>query len=53
MVVGPAGLTLTPRRVGDRYRLDGVKLFVSDATYRHPPDVVVRLATGRAISGCC
>ena len=29
---GPQGITLTPTRRGDRYRLDGVKLFVSDAT---------------------
>jgi alkylation response protein AidB-like acyl-CoA dehydrogenase len=29
---GPQGITLTPPRRGDRYRLDGVKLFVSDAT---------------------
>ena len=29
---GPQGVTLTAQRRGDRYRLDGVKLFVSDAT---------------------
>jgi alkylation response protein AidB-like acyl-CoA dehydrogenase len=40
---GPQGITLTPRRVGDRYRLDGVKLFVSDATTATHLIVVVRL----------
>ena len=29
---GPQGVTLAAPRRGDRYRLDGVKLFVSDAT---------------------
>ena len=29
---GPRGVTLAAQRHGDRYRLDGVKLFVSDAT---------------------
>jgi alkylation response protein AidB-like acyl-CoA dehydrogenase len=29
---GPQGVTLVAQRHGDRYRLDGVKLFVSDAT---------------------
>jgi alkylation response protein AidB-like acyl-CoA dehydrogenase len=29
---GPQGVTLAAQRRGDRYRLDGVKLFVSDAT---------------------
>jgi len=43
---GPQGITLTPRRVGDRYRLDGVKLFVSDATTATHLIVVVRLGDG-------
>jgi alkylation response protein AidB-like acyl-CoA dehydrogenase len=29
---GPEGIALTPERRDDRYRLDGTKLFVSDAT---------------------
>ena len=29
---GPQGVTLAARRTGDRYRLDGVKLHVADAT---------------------
>ncbi|MET0485438.1 MAG: acyl-CoA dehydrogenase family protein, partial [Candidatus Rokuibacteriota bacterium] len=29
---GPQSVTLPPQRLGDRYRLDGIKLFVSDAT---------------------
>jgi alkylation response protein AidB-like acyl-CoA dehydrogenase len=43
---GPQGVTLTPRRVGDRYRLDGVKLFVSDATAATHVIVVVRTGDG-------
>jgi alkylation response protein AidB-like acyl-CoA dehydrogenase len=43
---GPQGVTLTPRRAGDRYRLDGVKLFVSDATAATHLVVVVRLGDG-------
>jgi alkylation response protein AidB-like acyl-CoA dehydrogenase len=39
---GPQGITLTPPRRGDRYRLDGVKLFVSDATAATHLIVVVR-----------
>src|SRR5207249_415103 len=29
---GPQAVTLRPQRIGARYRLDGTKLFVSDAT---------------------
>jgi alkylation response protein AidB-like acyl-CoA dehydrogenase len=29
---GPQGVLVKPQRLGDRYRLDGTKLFVSDAT---------------------
>ena len=29
---GPQGVTLTPQRPGGRYRLDGTKVFVADAT---------------------
>jgi alkylation response protein AidB-like acyl-CoA dehydrogenase len=43
---GPQGVTLTPRRVGDRYRLDGVKLFVSDATAATHLVVVVQFGMG-------
>ncbi len=43
---GPQGVTLTLRRAGDRYRLDGVKLFVSDATAATHLVVVVRLGDG-------
>jgi alkylation response protein AidB-like acyl-CoA dehydrogenase len=39
---GPQGVTLTPQRRGDRYRLDGVKLFVSDATAASHLVVVAR-----------
>jgi alkylation response protein AidB-like acyl-CoA dehydrogenase len=39
---GPQGVTLRARRSGDRYRLDGVKLFVSDATLATHLIVVVR-----------
>ncbi len=43
---GPQGVTLTPRRIGDRYRLDGVKLFVSDATVATHLIVVARTGDG-------
>jgi alkylation response protein AidB-like acyl-CoA dehydrogenase len=43
---GPQGVTLTPRRVGARYRLDGVKLFVSDATAATHLIVVARTGDG-------
>jgi alkylation response protein AidB-like acyl-CoA dehydrogenase len=43
---GPQGITLTPRRLGDRYRLDGVKLFVSDATAATHLIVVARTGEG-------
>jgi alkylation response protein AidB-like acyl-CoA dehydrogenase len=44
---GPAGVSLAPRRVGDRYRLDGVKLFVGDATAA--THLVVAVRTGEAV----
>jgi alkylation response protein AidB-like acyl-CoA dehydrogenase len=43
---GPPGVTLTPPRRGDRYRLDGVKLFVSDATAATHLVVVARTGDG-------
>jgi alkylation response protein AidB-like acyl-CoA dehydrogenase len=43
---GPSGVTLTPQRRGDRYRLDGVKLFVSDATAATHLIVVARTGDG-------
>jgi alkylation response protein AidB-like acyl-CoA dehydrogenase len=43
---GPQGVTLRARRSGDRYRLDGVKLFVSDATLATHLIVVVRTGDG-------
>jgi len=43
---GPQGVTLRARRSGDRYRLDGVKLFVSDATLATHLLVVVRTGDG-------
>ncbi len=43
---GPPGVTLTPQRRGDRYRLDGVKLFVSDATAATHLIVVARTGEG-------
>jgi alkylation response protein AidB-like acyl-CoA dehydrogenase len=43
---GPPGVTLTPQRRGDRYRLDGVKLFVSDATAATHLVVVARTGDG-------
>jgi alkylation response protein AidB-like acyl-CoA dehydrogenase len=39
---GPQGVTLAAQRRGDRYRLDGVKLFVSDATAASHLIVVAR-----------
>jgi alkylation response protein AidB-like acyl-CoA dehydrogenase len=41
---GPEGITLTPERRDDRYRLDGTKLFVSDATAA--THVIVAIRTG-------
>jgi alkylation response protein AidB-like acyl-CoA dehydrogenase len=43
---GPQGVSLRARRNGDRYRLDGVKLFVSDATTATHLIVVVRTGDG-------
>jgi alkylation response protein AidB-like acyl-CoA dehydrogenase len=45
---GPHAVTLRPQRVGDRYRLDGVKLFVSDATAATHLIVAVRTGDGPA-----
>jgi len=39
---GPQGIALAPQRIGDRYRLDGTKLFVGDATVATHLVVVVR-----------
>ena len=44
---GPPGITLAPQRREDRYRLDGVKLFVSDATAATHLIVVARTGDGR------
>ena len=41
---GPQGVTLVPQRVSGGYRLDGAKLFVSDAT--SATDLVVAVRTG-------
>ena len=41
---GYQGITLTPQRLGDRFRLDGTKLFVSDAT--SATHVIVAVRTG-------
>src|SRR5262245_3501657 len=41
---GAAGVTLRAQRVGDRYRFDGTKLFVNDATAA--TDLIVALRTG-------
>jgi alkylation response protein AidB-like acyl-CoA dehydrogenase len=41
---GPQGVTLRPQRLGDRYRLDGAKLFVSEATAA--TELIVALRTG-------
>jgi alkylation response protein AidB-like acyl-CoA dehydrogenase len=43
---GASGITLSPRRLGGRYRLDGTKLFVSDATAA--TEIVVAVRTGDA-----
>ena len=43
---GPQGVTLRPRRLGERYRLDGVKLFVSDATAATHLIVLARIGDG-------
>jgi alkylation response protein AidB-like acyl-CoA dehydrogenase len=45
---GPQAVTLRPQRVGDRYRLDGIKLFVSDATAATHLIVAVRTGDGPA-----
>ncbi len=41
---GAAGITLRPQRRGERYVLDGTKLFVSDAT--SATDLIVAVRTG-------
>src|SRR5215468_12400380 len=41
---GPQGVTLRPQPLGDRYRLDGAKVFVSDAT--GATDLLVAVRTG-------
>ena len=41
---GCQGITLRPQRLGDRYRLDGVKVFVSDATAA--TEMIVAVRTG-------
>ena len=46
---GRQGISLAPQRRGDRYRLDGVKLFVGDATAATHLIVVARM--GDASSG--
>jgi alkylation response protein AidB-like acyl-CoA dehydrogenase len=43
---GPQGITLRARRNGERYRLDGVKLFVSDASLATHLIAVVRTGDG-------
>jgi alkylation response protein AidB-like acyl-CoA dehydrogenase len=43
---GPQGVTIAPQRLGERYRLDGSKVFVSDAT--SATDFVVAVRTGNA-----
>src|SRR6266436_749515 len=45
---GPQAVTLRPQRLGDRYRLDGTKLFVSDATAATHLIVAVRSGDGPA-----
>ena len=45
---GPQGVTLVPQRLDGRYRLDGTKLFVSDAT--SATNRVVAVRTGDAPS---
>ena len=41
---GPQGISLTPQRTGAGYRLDGAKVFVSDATAA--TDLIVAVRTG-------
>jgi alkylation response protein AidB-like acyl-CoA dehydrogenase len=48
---GPPGVNLRARRNGDRYRLDGVKLFVSDALTATHLIVVVRTGDGASDLG--
>jgi alkylation response protein AidB-like acyl-CoA dehydrogenase len=48
---GPEGITLTPPRRGDHYRLDGTKLFVSDATAATHLIVAIRTGNGRGEVG--
>jgi len=43
---GPQGITLAPQRLDGHYRLDGTKLFVSDAT--SATEIVVAVRTGDA-----
>jgi alkylation response protein AidB-like acyl-CoA dehydrogenase len=43
---GPQGVNLAPQRLDGRYRLDGVKLFVSDAV--SATDLIVAVRTGDA-----
>jgi len=43
---GPQGVTLAARRTGDRYRLDGVKLHVADATVATHLVVAARTGEG-------
>ena len=43
---GPQGVSVRARRRGDRYRLDGVKLFVGDATLATQLVVVARTGDG-------
>src|SRR5438094_107087 len=45
---GPQAVTLRPQRLGDRFRLDGTKLFVSDATAATHLIVAVRTGDGPA-----
>ena len=53
-VVGRAGRhAARAAPVGDRYRLDGTKLFVSDATRPRTSSSRSAPATGRATSACC
>jgi alkylation response protein AidB-like acyl-CoA dehydrogenase len=44
---GPHGVLVRPQRVGDRYRLHGTKLFVSDANAATHVIVAVRTGDGR------
>jgi alkylation response protein AidB-like acyl-CoA dehydrogenase len=48
---GPEGITLTPPRRGDHYRLDGTKLFVSDGTAATHLIVAIRTGNGRGEVG--